>query len=182
MTEESERFAIEITEILPADLPRGDYRPKGIKRFDSRKTCLDCGYLRYVRIRQVDINEKGNPVFERTEGLVNAQDRSEMLLGGNNQINARDLNCFRDIWGTMYSGDVRNRIEQGLKQATMKRRCKLFFSWSPGDTPQAHRELHRERTARFHNIIGIIIGAVIGGLLSLGGTLLYWFLSGQGGR
>lgn len=181
MTEKIDRFTIEIREILPADLPGGDFRPKGLKRFDPRRTCLHCGYLHYVRIRQVDVTEQGNPVFERAEGLVGMQDRSAILCGGNNQINAKDLNCFRGIWSITYGGDVSRKIEEGLKQATRKRKCRLFFPWSAGDSPETHRELHRERTARLYNIIGVVTGVVIGGLLSLGGTLLYWYLS-QGGR
>jgi len=65
-------------------------------------------------------------VFEQTEGLVGTEDRSAILRGGNNQINARDLNCFRGIWSSSYTGDVRKRIEQGLEQATIKRRCQVF--------------------------------------------------------
>lgn len=179
MTGEPERFTQEIGEILPVDLlkERIDYHPKGIKRFDPRKTCLDCGYLRYVRIRPVDVTEKGTPVFERTEGLVSAQDRSEIFSGGNNQINAKDLDCFRGKWGTAYSGDVYTKLKKGLREATAKRKCGLFYPFTPNDSPEIHRELHKDRTARRWNLISALIGAIIGGAISLGGTLLCWYLS-----
>ncbi|MFC1990497.1 hypothetical protein ACFLVW_08145 [Chloroflexota bacterium] len=179
MSREPGRFTQEIVEILPADLLRNgtDYRPKGIKRIDPRKTCLDCGYLRYVRIRQVDVAENGNPVFERTEGLITTRDRSQLLVGGNNQINAKDLDCFRGKWTTTYTGDVHTKIEKGLSEATAKRRCNLFCPFSPNDSVEMHRELHRERTARRYNLIAAFVGAIIGGALSLVGTFLYWYLS-----
>jgi len=179
MTREPKRFTQEIVEILPSDLlkDRTDYHPKGIKRFDARKTCLDCGYLRYVKIRQVDVTKNGGPVFERTEGLVTAQDRSQILVGGNNQISAKDLDCFRGKWGTAYSGDVHTKLKKGLREATAKRRCNLFYPFTPNDSTEMHRELHRDRTARRYNLIAAFVGAIIGGALSLGGTLLYWYLS-----
>ena len=182
MIEKPERFTQEIVDILPADLLKNtiDYRPKGIKRFDPRKTCLDCGYLRYVRTRQVDVAESGNPVFERTEGLVSEQERSQILAGGNNQISAKDLDCFRGKWATEYSGDVYAKLNKGLGEATAKRRCPLFYPFNPNDSVEMHRQLHRDRTARRYNLFAAFVGAIIGGALSLGGTLLYWYLS-QGG-
>lgn len=179
MTGKPERFTQEIVEVLPVDLLENttDYRPKCFKRFDHRKTCLDCGYLRYVRIRQVDVAENGNPVFERNEDLVTTQDRSQILVGGNDQISAKDLDCFRGKWTTSYSGDVRTKLKKGLMEATAKRRCKLFYPFTPNDSVEMHRQLHRERTSRRHNLFAAFVGAIIGGALSLGGTLLYWYLS-----
>jgi len=183
MSGEPERFTQEIVEILPADLLKNriNYEPKGIKRLDPRKTCLDCGYLRYVTIRQVDVTESGKPVFERKEGIVNAQDRSQILAGGNNQISAKDLDCFRGKWGTAYSGDVHTKLQKGLREATAKRRCNLFYPFTPNDSPEMHRELHRDQTSRRYNLIAAFVGAIVGGVLSLAGTLLYWYLS-QGGK
>ena len=116
-------------------------------------------------------------MFERTESVINTKDRSEILNGGSAQISAKDLSCFRGVWSARYSNDVRKRIEQGLEQATRKRRCQLFFPWSDGDSPETHRELHRERNTMKYNIRAALVGAIIGGVLSLAGTVLYWYLS-----
>jgi len=183
MSGEPKRFTQEIVEILPADLLKNtaNYRPKGIKRMDPRKTCLDCGYLRYVSMRQVDVTENGKPVFERKEGLATTEDRNQILTGGNSQIKAKELDCFRGKWGTAYSGDVYAKLKKGLREAIAKRRCNLFYPFTPNDSAEIHRELHRDRTARRYNLIAAFVGAIIGGALSFGGTLLYWYLS-QGGK
>jgi hypothetical protein len=180
MAEQKERFTIEIVEILPADLPTADLRSKGLNKLDPRRTCLDCGYLRYVKIRQVDATVEGKPVFERTEDLVRAKDRRAILCGGTNQINARDLDCFRGIWSVASAGgDMRDKIKKGSAQATKKFICRLFFPFCPDDTPETHRELHKDRTARRYNIIAGVIGGIVGGLLTLVG---YWYLSSRGGK
>jgi len=176
MNEKPKRWVTRLVDILPADLPSGDFSAKGLRKLDPRKTCLDCGYLYFVSTRQVDVSEEGDAVFESTAGLISKANRSVILRGGNsNQAKARDLQCFRGIWGVTFSNDKRKMVEKGLKQATKKRRCLFFFPWSPGDSPEVHRELHRERTARRYNIIAGAIGGVIGGLL----MLLYWYLSGR---
>jgi len=182
MKEKPRRWITRLVDILPADLPSGDFSAKGLRRLDLRKTCLDCGYLYSVHTRQVDVSEEGEAVFESSPGLVSRTDRNVILRGDNsNQAKAMDLQCFRGIWGVTFSRDVRKMVEEGLNQATKKRRCPFYFPLSPGDSPEVHRELHRERTARRYSIIVGAIGVVIGGLLTLGGTLLYWYLS-QGGR
>ncbi len=177
MNEKPKRWVTKLVDVLPADLPSGDFSAKGLKKLDPRKTCLDCGYLYFVSTRQVDVSEEGDVVFESKSGLVSKADRSVILRGGNpNQTKAMDLQCFRGIWGVTFSNDKRKMVEEGLKQATKKHKCPFFVPWSVGDSPETHRELHRERAARRYNLIAGVIGAVIGGLLSLVGTLLYWYL------
>jgi hypothetical protein len=182
MNEKPRRWVTRVVDVLPADLPRGDFSAKGLKSLDPRKTCLDCGYLYSVHTHQVDASEEGEAVFESSPSLVNIADRNTILRGNNiSQAKAMDLQCFRSIWAIAFSIDKRKMVEEGLNQATKKRRCPFFFSLSPGDSPEVHRELHRERTARRSNIIAGVIGGFIGGLLTLGGAFLIWYLS-QGSR
>jgi hypothetical protein len=178
MNDKPRRWVTRLVDILPADLPSGDFSAKGLRKLDPRKTCLDCGYLYFVSTRQVDVSEDGNAVFESNPSLANRADRYVILRGGNsNQAKAMHLQCFRGVWGVAFSDNKRKMVKEGLEQATRKRRCKIFFPWSPGASPEVHRELHRERTAKRYNLFAGILGALIGGFLSLAGTLLYWYLS-----
>jgi hypothetical protein len=167
-----------IDKIYPHDLLENtiDYRTKGIKKLDPRKTCLDCGYLRHVSIQYIGQDNDGNPLYQRNEDDLLLPHRISILTGDKNQLEAMYLDCYRAKWSCLYSGENKDRLKKGLKNATRKRVCNTFFPFSPDESAEVHRTLHRERTAIRGNMKASFIGALLGGALTLIGTFLGWYL------
>lgn len=159
-----------IREILPAKPP--SFQPKKQKWFDIRKNCLHCGYLETLSRYDFKQTEEGNSSWREERGIVPDQIRGEILKNEVDRWTAKDFRCYRGVWDATFGEDIHKRTLMGLGEATKKRTCPLFFPWSIGDSPETHRELHKERTAWRRTLFATALGAIIGGILVLVGSVL----------
>lgn len=159
-----------ITEILPAKPP--SFQPKKQKWLDMRKSCLDCGYLEILSRFDFEETEEGNLSWREERKIVTDSIRKNILKEERDRWAAKDFRCYRGLWDATHGENIQKRAIKGLEEATKKRKCPLFYPWSVGDSPETHRELHRERTASRRTIFAVIVGTIIGGMLALAGSVL----------
>jgi len=159
-----------IVEILPAKPP--SFQPKKQMWLDMRKTCLDCGYLEIFRRYDFERTKEGNLTWREERTTVTNNIRNEILKEGKDRWDAKNFRCYRGLWDATFGDDINKRVLRGLEEATKKRVCSFFFPWSIGDSPEIHRELHRERIASRRIFLAVIVGALIGGILTLVGSIL----------
>lgn len=164
------RMVQKVTEVLPVEPP--GFQPKKRWWFDTRKTCLDCGYLEILERYDFEKNEEGNISWEEKRELVPNKIRRGILKGEVDRWAAKDFRCYRGVWDATFGEDIYKRTLKGLEEAARKRRCPLFFPWNVGDSPETHRELHRERTTWRRTFLATIVGAIIGGIIALAGSAL----------
>lgn len=164
------RIVQKVTEILPAEPP--NFQPKKRLWVDMRKSCLDCGYLETLRRYDFEENEEGHLSWTETKELVPDRIRREILKSGVDRWAAKDFRCYRGVWDATFGEDIHKRTIKGLDEATKKRKCPLFFTWSIDDSPETHRELHRERTAWRRTLLATILGVIFGGIVALAGSVL----------
>ena len=164
------RKAQRVIEVLPVSPPSFQLKEK--RWLDFRKTCLQCGYLEALRRYDYKETEEGNLSWEEKRDVVKDVVRKSILKDDINRWEAKDFRCYRGIWDATYGKDINVRTLKGLEEATQKRVCRFFYPWSIGDSPEIHRELHRERTAWRRIFWATILGAIIGGALALLGSMI----------
>lgn len=164
------RVIQKITEVLPVKPP--SFHPKKRRWFDTRKTCLSCGYLETLSRYDFAETEEKNLSWTENRDIVSDSIRKEILKTEAQRWAAKDFRCYRGIWDATFGKDINERTLRGLEEATRKRTCRFFFPWSVGDSPKIHRDLHRARTAWRRTFWATIIGAIIGGGLALAGSIL----------
>lgn len=159
-----------ITEVLPVSPP--SFQTKKGRWLDFRKNCLQCGYLEALRRYDHEETEEGNLSWEEKRDIVTDVVRKSISKEEINRWEAKDFRCYRGIWDATFGKNIETRTLKGLGEATKKRACRFFYPWSIGDSPEIHRELHRERTAWRRIFWATILGALIGATLALLGSII----------
>lgn len=131
--------------------------------------CLDCGYLCYVEVRP--------PPYRPHWPIVGLLEETYHEVSPDRRTSAwrpRDTRCYRGVTdlgseiGHVTDEQLGHRYRQVI---TKERECKYFFLYTPGLSPREHVERQesreRARTDRLWNLGAIIIGTLLGALLTL---------------
>ena len=122
--------------------------------FRRQVKCRDCGFLGALRInRSVEFFQQGR---ENIDPGV--------------ETGKRELTCTRHIWN--YPDFKDKPIDSFLEFLNSKHKCPYFFRYSPGYSPDEHRELQREAKNHKLLLIGMLSAAAIGAVAALVGQLI----------
>jgi hypothetical protein len=134
-------------------------------------TCLDCGFLGYRETRP----EEGQPRPTTHEALAWVRrtlmlhaDRPGQRIDPGEWFQSEDpAFCSKYLWAVERDDATLNIM---LTQAALvsRRRCRGFYRWEPGRTPQEHIELQdKSRERRWQMMIALVafLGALVGAFL-----------------
>lgn len=119
-------------------------------------TCLNCGFLALGK-KEVG---KANRILLHLRGTAGCPPLEE-------------LQCFRLLWvdyDLTYTGTDTNGIFDEVQRA--RRNCQGFFRYRPGWAPTGHQDLLLKKLERREKIFLVILGSIIGSLLTFLSTRL----------
>lgn len=129
--------------------------------FNKQVKCTNCGFLGVLHMRG------GLHDFFTTWNEISPPDRAD--LSGVYKDTGLSVGCSRGqdniIAGQSPTEKPINQ-EALMHNAYLPRKCRYFFQYNPGYTPEQHLELLKERTHRRFLIIVTLLSAAVGAAIA----------------